>query len=71
MRAPPKVNHYPCYHLEKLTALRIVLCSHKAKFDLNPWMLTELLNLELPANQLVFVEVNKLMISTIYEICGE
>lgn len=34
-------------------------------------MLTELLNLELPAYQLVFVEVNKLIVSTIYEICGE
>lgn len=43
MRAPPKVNHCPGNHLEKLIAPRIALCTDKAKFDLNPWILTELL----------------------------
>jgi hypothetical protein len=71
MRAPPEVNHYLGYHLEKLTALRIALCTDKVKFDLNPSMLAELLNLSLPEYWLVFVEANKLMVSTIYEICGE
>lgn len=35
LRAPLKMNHYPGYHLEKLTALRVALYSNKEKFDLN------------------------------------
>lgn len=68
---PSLVNHCLAHHLEKETALREVLCTDKAEFDLNPSVLTEPLNLYLQADWFVFVDANKIMVPALYEICGE
>lgn len=68
---PPLVNHCLAHHLEKEMALREALCTNKAEFDLNPSVLTELLNLYLQGDWLLFVDAKKTMVPALYEICGE